>query len=305
VALNLLADGGDSALSAGSLVLAAITAALGFASAYLLDFLSSRRAPKKALSWDLTTETPTVTYGATNATQLKMTYNGSPVERLVTVIHRVSNTGTERIENEFLRYEVPLGARILERRLEPTPPPEMAVEDLTDSDPNFPGIRYKIGAIDPGQTLGVVLVADGGEWDGWKGPIDHNADSYVSFTRRELSQELGEEAHIARFLSSFAVFAILALLGGMLFVEFWVLSRFPLKTWAYYVYAIAVSAMLVGLAANLILRANRATRAVARAIQRAPKTPLQFHVYGEGQAVYSESGIVNLPQRAGSSESES
>jgi hypothetical protein len=242
-------------------------------------------------------EAPTVTYGATNANHLKIAYKGSPVERLVTVVHRVTNTGSERIEDEYLRYELPHGARILEKRLEPTPPPEMAVEDLTDSDEKFPGVRYKIGTIDPGQTMGVVLVLDGGEWDNWKGPVAHNASDHVSFVKRESSQKLGEGAYIARFLFSVAAFGILAVLGIMLFVEFWVLSQFPLKTWAYYVYAIAVSALLAALAANVLLRARRATRAIVLAIRREPaKSPTQFHIYADGYAVYSEHGVVNVSE---------
>ena len=249
--------------SSGKLVVPVVAALLGFISGYLLEIVKSRRGPKTLLAWDLKVEQPELSYGAKQADQVKISYRGREVDRLVNVRYTITNAGNTSIKNQSVRFGLPKDAKILERELDPIPEPELGVRDITDEDPAFTGPRYKIGQLDPGDAVAFVFAADGGTWHGWKGAKLHNEETDVVYQRRDVALQRDDQTHVGPFLFGLAAILIVTTLTGAASLAIWILSKFYLVDLAYFGIIILLTVTFAAAAVYLLSHARRATRSIA------------------------------------------
>jgi len=298
VILHAAAEPGNTDWTSNRLFLVVVAALLGFSSGYLLELYKGRKAPRKILSWDLKIEEPKLIYRAANADRLKMIYNGRSVDRLVSIRYAVTNTGNTRIKDQYLRFDFPSGAEILEKDYDPLPPPEMGVVDVTGEDPRYPGLRYKIGHLEPGQSVAFFFTANGGEWTDWKRVVPHNEEGDVHYQQRDVSPRRDDQEHIAPFLFGITALVVLTLLALALYVAFMIFSNLYLIDLAFFSIVIALTVLFTAGAANLLTHAFRATRAIAAALSGRATGGLRVETYGENNFVaHSNNGGVHVSVR--------
>lgn len=249
--------------SSSKLVIPVVAALLGFVSGYLLEIIKTRRGPKTLLAWDLEVEQPELNYGAKRADRVKISYRGREVDRLVNVRYTITNAGNTSIKNQSVRFDIPEGAKILQRELDPIPEPELGVRDITDEDPAFAGPRYKIGQLDPGDSVSFAFAADGGAWRAWKGAKLHNEEADVVYRRRDVALQRDDQTHVGPFLFGLAAILIVTTLTGAASLAIWILGKFYLVELAYYGIIIILTVAFAAAAVYLLSHARRATRFIA------------------------------------------
>lgn len=296
--LHAAAGPGDTGWTSNRLLLVVVAALLGFMSGYLLELYKGRKTPRRVLSWDLKIEEPKLIYRAANADRLKMSYNGRSVDRLVSVRYAVTNTGNTTIKDQYLRFDFPIGAEILEKDYDPAPPPEMGVADVTGEDPRYSGLRYKVGHLEPGQSVTFFFTANAGEWSDWKGVVPHNEEGGVHYQQRDVSQRRDDQEHIAPFLFGITALVVVTLLALALFVAFTIFGRLNLVEFAFFSIVIALTVLFAAGAANLLTHAFRATRAISAALSGLSAGGLRVQTFGENNFVaHSDNGVVRVTVR--------
>ncbi|MFD6661322.1 hypothetical protein ACIODS_32865 [Micromonospora chalcea] len=255
--------GDSSGWASNGLVLAVVAALLGFIGGYAIELVKSRRGPRTILSWDLKIEEPSLTYGAPQSDRIKVSYLGREVDRLVSVRCAVTNTGNLPIKSQFIRFAVPQDAEILRRETDPLPEPEMGVADLTGEDPAYPGPRYRIGHLDPGESVSFIIAADGGSWRDWNGVVLRNDENSVTYQRRDVAQRRDDQAHLGSFLFGIAAIFIITALAGTATLAIWIIGKFYLIEIVYFGLIVGVTIAAAASAAYLLSHARRATRSIA------------------------------------------
>jgi hypothetical protein len=185
----------------------------------LVSYVAGRRlegkknqATLKQLSWDLKVNARLVEVKDELKEQVQVRYAGSAVENLTTVVVRIFNTGGATVKDEYVRFAFPEGARVLEVGLDPTPEPELEVSEVTEDVP--PGDRkFRLGHLEPEQSVGFRVISDGGDWAGWSGIHAKNVEGGVAFVRRDVSRVRADQEHIRPFV----VQAVLLVLVQLVF----------------------------------------------------------------------------------------
>jgi len=287
----------EDAWTSNRLLLVVLAALLGFVSAYILEVVKSRRTPRRVLSWDVNIDEPQLRSRALGPDRLRVSYLGSEVARIVTIRYTIANTGTLAVKNQLVRFRIPSDAKLLEREVDPAPEPELGVEDLTDKDPRFTGPRYKVGRLDPGQSVSIFLVADGGSWHPWQAAVLHNDDEEVTFRRREVSQRRDQGASLAIFLFSLLALLVATIYAGLISLVIWLTGRFYLYDFAYYGIVLGTTLILTAWAAYLLANGLHAMRSLARKMTSAGGQPAELYAAGKGSwFAYAPGGSIQVHQ---------
>jgi hypothetical protein len=289
------ASEGSADWSSSKLITPVIAALLGFVSGYFLEIVKSKRGSRTVLAWDLKIEQPELTYGATQAERIKISYRGREVDRLVSVRYTVTNAGNTSIKNQLVRFEFPQDAQLLQRELNPSPEPEMGVRDITGEDPDFLGPRYKIRHLDPGASVGFAFAADGGTWHSWKGAKLHNEDADVVYQRRDVALSRDDQTHVAPFLFGLAAILIVTTLTGAASLAIWIVGKFYITDLAFFGVIIFVTLLFAAAAAYLLSHARRATRSIARRWAAGGRGDATLTASGENSwFAYAPNGVVRI-----------
>jgi hypothetical protein len=197
-------------------VLAVFTAACGFGFALILERVRNRRVPRKAISWDTSIDKPPRFQSKDKPSKVGISYDGIRVEDLTQIYLRFENRGNTVIKNQYIRFKFPQEAKILEIAFDPTPERELDVVEAPD--PNFDVMekRYRIGHLEAGQSVGLRVAADGGDWSGWSDIHPFNEEGNVLFQRRDVARAREDEEEVEPFITSSTFLLILVLLGSIL-----------------------------------------------------------------------------------------
>jgi len=199
--------------------LAIFTAILGFIAAVITQRFQDRRSPRKGISWDVTIERP-ASLKKDDHNRIGISYNGRPVADLVQVRVRIENTGNTVVKNEYLRFELPSQAMLLEMSPDPTPEPELGVEEVDE--PPFsrpprpiggePDHIYRIGHLEAGQIVSFLIVTDGGAWKTWDDIHPYNEDGGVPFQQRDIARAREDAEEVLPFIRMTTAFLLLTIL---------------------------------------------------------------------------------------------
>jgi hypothetical protein len=200
-----------SSVWSSAYTLAAFTAIFGFVFAVILQRIQDRRTPRKAISWDAEVERPARLKEGERA-RIGISYNGTRVENLFQVKIRIENSGNTVVKNEYLRFKMPEGARLLEMSPYPVPEQELRVEevDVPALDPTQR--RYKIGHLEAGQSVGFLIVTDGGAWPTWTDIHPHNDEGGVRFEQRDIARAKEDAESVQPFIRNVSAFLLLTIL---------------------------------------------------------------------------------------------
>jgi hypothetical protein len=182
-------------------------ALVGFGSSYVLELVKARMAPTRRLAWDVQVDT------RPDPADVQVTYRGQQVDEPVFIRYRVTNIGSLVVRNQLVRFAVASGARLIDAFVAPATRPENDVSDVTAAD-NCPGERaYRIGYLEPGESVEFVMVGGGGraaDWTGVHGKNEEHDD--VVFQRQDPARITADATQLAPFLTLFGLFAISVLL---------------------------------------------------------------------------------------------
>lgn len=216
-----LADGG-STLSTLELnfFIAVIGTIVGSVGTLVVNYISSRKEPRKRVSWDATAESGLKNIDPDIRRKLRIDYNGFAVEDLFSVRYRLQNTGNRVIKNERVRFAFPPEVKIVEAYLAPEPEPELKVS--TEQAVGDHEQVYSIGQLEKGQAVNFRLVATGKNAADWKAVLS-NDEGDVAVEERDAPRTQENATHIAPFLiwtlllfASSSVINLGDLFGGLL-----------------------------------------------------------------------------------------
>lgn len=204
-----------------SVLAAIITGLLAYFTGVRLEARKNRKTLKQ-LSWDMDVDSRLVEVKDELKERVQVYYGSEGVENLTTVVFRVTNTGGAPVFNEFIRFAFPERARMLEVALDPEPAPELDVSEVTDADVPSGNRRFRIGQLEPGQSVDFRFVSDGGDWAGWTGIYPKNEQGGVAFQRRVISRVRADQEHVRPFVIQVALLIIAQLvfsLSSGLFID--------------------------------------------------------------------------------------
>jgi hypothetical protein len=191
--------------------LAAFTAICGFIFAVILQRVQDHRAPRKGISWDVEIERP-AQLDNDEDNRIGILYNGSPVKDLFQVRILVENTGNTLIRNEYVRFRMPSGARLLEMAPDPAPEQELGVSEDESFASGPTERRYKIGHLEAGQSVSFLIVTDGGTWYSWHDIHPYNEEGGVPFQQRDIARAKEDAEEVQPFIRNLAAFLLLTIL---------------------------------------------------------------------------------------------
>jgi hypothetical protein len=180
-------------------------AALGFLSAFLIEFVKARKSLRSELTWEYDIDAPQQIETAGSQSRLQISYGDTVTEKLTIIRFRVANTGNMLVKDESLRFALPSGARLLEAFLDPAVTPEAAV---TVTSTSHTEVTWNIGYLPPNNSVGFNLICDGGEWEGWSSVFDKNEHTLVDFQRKGTERAVDDRIQLRRFLQVGAAWGI-------------------------------------------------------------------------------------------------
>jgi len=195
-----------------SYILAIFGAAVGFIFALILARIQAKAASRKAISWDIEIEKPPQLDKGKEG-KLGVSYNGVPVRDLVQVHVLLENTGNTVVKNEYVRFRLPDGSKILEMAADPTPEPELGVSEILEPSLSSMERRYKIGHLEVGQTVRFLIATDGGAWNSWTEIYPFNEEGDVLFQRRDIARAREDVEEVRPFIRSAAAVLLLVILA--------------------------------------------------------------------------------------------
>lgn len=296
-----LAAGGSNVndLLSNRLILVIVGAILGFISAYVMEVIKGRRAPRKVLSWDLVIDEPKLVHGAASADRLKMSYAGRAVDHLASIRYAVTNTGNSTIKNQYLRIAPPVGVSILEKGLDPTPKPEIGAEEVADKRMPKGNLRYRITHLEPTESVSFYFVAEGGDWRGWEDVVLHNDDGDVVYQRRGAAQQTDDKKHVAPFLTGMSTLIILAILSLVAYFPASLLAGDHVSIIDIFGWALMLVALLATVGVGLVSKAARAARVFADVIASLSEARTQISAGASSVVALASQGTVSINTKPG------
>lgn len=214
-ALNVDSTTLQIAIPAGTLV-------VGFASSYILERIKARREPSHRISWEATTERGIIETHPDLRGSVTVSYKGEKVDDLTAVSCRVSNTGNRVVKNELVRFEFPVGCKVLDAQLDPVPQREMSVIRQRDREADQREVVYSIGHLERLQEITIKLLASGRNAPDWM-IYAFNDVGDVDFQRRDVSRQRKDKEHVAPFLTYLVLMLLSYLIIGPLTSD-WIVS---------------------------------------------------------------------------------
>ncbi|TDD08583.1 hypothetical protein E1181_06435 [Saccharopolyspora terrae] len=178
---------------------AIITGLLAYLTGVRLEARKNKKALKQ-LSWDMDVDSSLVEVKEELRGQVQVRYGEETVRDLTTVTFRIVNTGGAPVFNEFVRFAFPSDAKVLEAALDPVPEPELDVSEVTDSDTPPGSRRFRIGHLEPGQSVQFRFISDGGDWANWTDIHPKNEEGGVAFERGDVSRVKEDQEHVRPFV---------------------------------------------------------------------------------------------------------
>ncbi|MFI5496993.1 hypothetical protein [Actinoplanes sp. NPDC051859] len=278
------AETAGSGLGTDKMLLAAVSATLGFASSFAIEQVKSRKAPRKELSWSRTIEEPKLKYGAQQVDQLQISFDGARVERPVIIRCTVTNSGNETVKGQVIRFPRVDGAQILEYGIDPVPKREMGVIPLHD---DFDGdVQFRIGHLEPKERVAFYLIADGGRW-GNAEVVLHNPDGGVKIRREDGAQARDEKAHVIKFFFGIVSLLVTTMLIALAALCMWLLSKFSLSEVGFVVSVAGLTVLFVAVGVGLLRTTKPAFRAI---VAWSASTPQSGGTYINGQGAFIADG---------------
>ncbi|HET9895151.1 MAG TPA: hypothetical protein VFQ44_09470 [Streptosporangiaceae bacterium] len=185
---------------AEQVALLAVSAVFGFACSYALARLSSRRDPRKELSWDASVDRGVVAVGPEIRRNVVISYRGDAVEDLVAVTWHMANTGNRVVKNEEVRFAFSEGTRILDTYFEPEPEPELRAAIVAASVADPLTRKVTVGHLEKGQEVTVRIIVTGSAEIAYN-IFGFNEEGDVSFQQREANRLSREQDHVVPFLT--------------------------------------------------------------------------------------------------------
>lgn len=190
---------------------AIITGVISYIAGVRLEEKKNKKTLKR-LSWDMEVDSSLVEVKGELREQVQVHYAGEAVKDLTTVTLRITNTGGAPVLNEFVRFAFPARARMLEAALDPVPEPELDVAEVTGDDTPAGNRRFRLGHLEPEQSVQFRFISDGGDWANWDGIHPKNEEGGVDFQRGDVSRVKEDQEHVRPFVAQ-AVLLILVQLG--------------------------------------------------------------------------------------------
>jgi hypothetical protein len=260
--------------------LAVFTAILGFIFAVIAQRIQNRRTPRKAISWDADIARPAQLEKGRDR-RIGISYNGIPVEDLFQAKIHIENTGNTLVRNQYIRFRMPAGAKLLELEPNPAPEPELDVRDVSEEASRglIPAQRrYRIGHFEAGQKVSFLIVTDGGAWAGWDDIHPFNDEGGVDFQPRDIARAKEDAEEVQPFIRNLAAFLLLTILASI--------SPTP-ESWAF-------SGLALIPCVYVFISAPRIMRVIRQLIGNRPRDSWTVHVTdSQGLQVGGENSQVN------------
>lgn len=200
-------------------LIAVVSAVLSLITGYILLQLKERREPKKRLSYDLEMRHGLIAVEESISRNVSLNYKGQPADKLTYVRCDIKNTGNSVVKAEFIRFEFGHGSRILDAYMDPPPPREYGVSEVSDGDVIQHERRYRISHLEKQQKVGFRFVlSDAPETEPTIIPFNDEGDVEVaaaSITRAADDRRLVEQ-FMYLFILSLIVPPVFRLLPGIL-----------------------------------------------------------------------------------------
>jgi len=184
---------------AGKVTLLALTAILGFASAFVLEQIKRKREPHKQISWDMDIERGLVAVSPSVKERVEVLYRNRPTNNLLAVRFKASNTGNQVVKSQYIRFEFSRLTTILDEDLDPPPPRELGAEQARIPELQQNETRYVIKHLERGQEVNFLFVVDG-EDAGPPSPHPYNEEGDVSFIPRDVARVDEDTEHVQPFV---------------------------------------------------------------------------------------------------------
>jgi hypothetical protein len=201
-----------------NLVVAVVGAIVGVLGTVAVERMKMRREPTKRLSWEAEVHNAMVSTDDTIRRQLRLSYNGYPIEGLNSVEFRVENSGNRVVKNEQLRFGFPPGAQIIEAVPTSRPEREMGVTRRPDLEQDASEAVFTVGQLERGQSVALRLSVAARDVSGWK-VVAHNEEGDVDFHERGAARRREDREHVPAFFAlaflTLTVPPLAALLGDV------------------------------------------------------------------------------------------
>ncbi len=189
-------------------VIALVSAVLAFSGNFLLAAIKRRSEPKKELSYNTSVSGGLVRIEDTVRQRIKVEYQGMTVNDLYHVQCSIENSGTSVIKDQYVRFAIAGPGDLIDYYLDPSPEPELKVEEVPVEPQATVGKRYRIGHIERGQRIVFHFITAGTAAPELKlHPFNEEGD--VDFVPRSISVAAGQAQKISEFLYLYLFFLLL------------------------------------------------------------------------------------------------
>jgi hypothetical protein len=189
------------------IAIAVVSAALAFISSFILAQLKRHQEPRKQLSYSLTTLGGVVQVDEAISDRIKVLYRDREVKDLHQVRCKLENTGNTVIKSQYVRFEFPTEAAILDCYFEPQPPREFGVRELTEEGIGINERRFILSHLERDSAVAVRFVVMGpGSVQPKLHPFNESGD--VEFVPRELAIEANDLEILTYFVRLWLLFLI-------------------------------------------------------------------------------------------------
>lgn len=206
--MSLIAEAAGGVLD-NKLVVAILTAALGFLSAYAL-FRLNRKADHLVLTYGMTIVSSSLALPDDIVKDVYLTYQGQAVPDLQAITIEITNEGDKGIRHHNLRFTAPPQGRFLRFEPEKAPSPEIGYRQLDAGEIER---RVSLNYLAPEDRIRLVAVTSGGDWSNWSDIGSLNDENDVSFRRRDVSRQIQDAEHLLPFLQASLGVVLLTLLS--------------------------------------------------------------------------------------------
>lgn len=143
------------------IILAVISATLGFITNIIVENVKRRNEPRKQLSYSQIIKSGIVgTIEPDIANKVSVSYNGKPARNMYYAIFNVENTGNKQVNDCKVRFEFTEGSEILDVFFDPEPIPEIELEILKEGVGSNEA-KYNIGFLKPKEQVGFRFIVKG------------------------------------------------------------------------------------------------------------------------------------------------
>ena len=136
---------------------------------------------------------------------LEVLYKEHQIENLYYALCYIENTGNTVIKDQYIRFEFPSEAVIIDYSPEPKPEPELGVSEAAIAELKPNEKRYSIGHIERGQHVGFGFVLTSSSKI-YLNLHPFNEEGNVEFVSRTISEAQSDKDHFVKFIILYFLF---------------------------------------------------------------------------------------------------